>query len=150
MSERYFDDFRVGERFRTGEATFSEPMMVEFAQRYDPQPFHLDKAAAEGTIYGGLIASGFQTLSLSGRLFLEAGFFAACSMGSPGMDELRWYLPVRPGDTIRVEMEVLEVRPSSSRADRGILRARYEVFNQQREKVMSYIIAHLLARRPGA
>ena len=150
MSERYFDDFRVGERFRTGEATFSEPMMVEFAQRYDPQPFHLDPAAAQRTVYGGLIASGFQTLAHSGRLCLDEGFFAACSLGSPGMDELRWLLPVRPADTIRVEMEVIELRPSKSKPERGILRARYEIINQHGELVMSYIIAHLLARRAGA
>lgn len=145
----YFDDFEVGQRYSTQGMTVTETMIIEFAQRYDPQPFHMDAVAAENSIYGGLIASGFQSLSIASRLWLDEKLFIACSMGAPGLDELRWFLPVRPGDTLHVQAEVLEKRPSSSKPDRGILRMQYEAINQKDEKVMSYIILHLLARRPA-
>lgn len=146
MKEYYFDDFQIGESFTTQGATLTESMILDFAQLYDPQPFHMDRVAAEQSIYGGLISSGFQTLSIASRLWLAEKVFAKCSMGSPGMDEVRWYLPVRPGDTLRVRAEVVEKRPSASKPDRGILRMLYEVFNHNEEKVMSYVITHMLAR----
>ena len=97
----------------------SEAQILDFALAYDPQPFHLDRTAAEASPYGGLIASGFQTLALAFRMFYQEKVINACSMGSPGMSELRWLGPVRPGDTLRTEAEVLSTRPSRSKAGPG-------------------------------
>ncbi len=110
----------------------------------------MDAEAARDSIYGGLIASGWHSLALSSRLVLSERVFAACSMGAPGLDDLRWLRPVRPGDTLRVAMEVKEKRPSQSNPDRGILRMLYEVSNQNDELVLTYIINHLLRRRGDA
>jgi len=145
--DRYLDDFSLGERFVTAGVTVTESEIIDFAMKYDPQSFHLDVNAAANSLYGGLIGSGFQTLALSFRLFIESGMLAACSMGSPGIDELRWLAPVRPGDTLHTEVEVLEVKPSTSKPDRGILRMRYVAINQHGDPVLSYIINHFLQRR---
>ncbi len=148
MAELYFEDFKVGDKFSSAAKTITDEMIVQFAKVYDPQPFHLDPAAARASIYGGLIASGFQTLALGFRLFYDTGTLSAASMGSPGLDELRWLRPVRPGDTLRVEMEVVESRPSQSKPDRGIMRATYKYLNQKGEAVLSYTAMHLLKRKP--
>lgn len=147
MSERYFDDFSIGDRFKTRGATLTEAQIIDFAYTYDPQPFHIDKVAAAEGPYGGLIASGFQTLAFSFRLFLAENIIAACSLGSPGMDHLRWLKPVRPGDTLHIEAEVKEMRPSQSKSDRGVLHMYYAVKNQNDEVVMSYIATHMLRRQ---
>ena len=147
MPERYFDDFDEGECFKTRGVTLTESMILDFALAYDPQPFHLDTEAARESLYGGLIDSGFQTLALGFRMVLETGVFRTSSMGSPGFDELRWLKPVRPGDTLRVEFEVTEKRPSSSKPDRGILRAAYRYVNQKGETVLTFTGMHLLRRR---
>ena len=146
---RYFDDFSPGDRFASRGVTFTEADIIDFALRYDPQPFHIDVEAAARSQYGGLIASGFHTLSQSFRMMLQQGIFAECSMGSPGMDELRWLAPVRPGDTLHMEGEVIEARPSSSKPDRGIVKVDYRAVNQRGETVMSLKILHLLRRREG-
>jgi len=146
---RYLDDFAAGEKFRTPGVTLTEAEIIDFALKYDPQPFHLDTQAAAASLYGGLIASGFQTLSLAFRLFIQSGLLASSSMGSPGIDELRWLAPVRPGDTLRTEAEVLEVKPSNSKPDRGILRLRYVAINQHGEAVLSFIVNHFLKRQPA-
>jgi acyl dehydratase len=148
VTARYFDDFRVGDKFSTGRATITEAMILDFARVYDPQPFHTDAAAAAKSIYGGLIASGFQTLALGFRLIWDTGIIDGSSMGSPGFDELRWLKPVKPGDEIRVEGEVVEQTPSRSKPDRGILRVAYRYLNQRDEVVLSFTAMHLL-RRPG-
>jgi acyl dehydratase len=150
MTDRYFDDFAIGERMVTHGVTLTESMIIDFALRYDPQPFHLDVEAARQSNYGGLIASGFQTLALGFRMVLETGVFRAASMGSPGFDELRWLKPVRPGDTLHTEIEVTEKKPSSSKPDRGILRIAYRIKNQQDEAVLTFLSMHLLRRRAGA
>ncbi len=147
--DRYLDDFSVGERFVTPGITVTESEIIDFAMKYDPQSFHLDVNAAANSLYGGLIASGFQTLSLCFRLFIQSGILAACSMGSPGIDELRWLAPVRPGDTLHTEVEVLEVKPSTSKPDRGILRMKYVAINQHGDQVLTYIINHFVKRRPA-
>ena len=147
MTARYFEDFRVGDRFNTGSATITEAMILDFARTYDPQPFHTDPAAAAKSIYGGLIASGFQTLAFGFRLVWDTGIIAASSMGSPGFDELRWLKPVKPGDTIRVEAEVVEQTPSRSKPDRGIVRIAYRYLNQRDEPVLTFTAMHLLRRR---
>ena len=149
MSERYFDDFDIGDKSTSGGITVSEAAILDFALAYDPQPFHLDVQAAAASPYGGLIASGFQTLALGFRAFHDANVINACSMGSPGMDELRWLRPVRPGDTLRTEAQVTEKRPSESKPDRGILRMAYEILNQDDEVVMTFSTIHIFARRPG-
>ncbi|HBO69183.1 MAG TPA: acyl dehydratase [Deltaproteobacteria bacterium] len=145
--ERFLDDFRVGERFVSDGVTVTESEIIRFALQYDPQSFHLDVTAAEKSPYGGLIASGFHTLSLCFRMFIQQGVIAASSIGSPGIDDVRWLAPVRPGDTLRTETEVLEVKPSSSKPDRGILRMKYLGVNQNDARVISFILNHLLRRR---
>ena len=149
MDTRYLDDLAPGQRFTSPGLTLSEAEIIDFAWRYDPQPFHLDATAALGSPYGGLIASGFQSLAICFRLFIQSGVLAESSMGSPGIDELRWLAPVRPGDTLHSEIEVLEVRPSSSRPDRGIARLKYQAVNQRSETVLTFIVNHLLRRRPS-
>ncbi len=148
MAERYFDDFEVGERFVTGGVTLTEAQIIDFALAFDPQPFHLDAEAAARSQYGGLIASGFQTLALGFRVFYQANVINACSLGSPGMDELRWLKPVRPGDTLHCEAEVKELRPSRSKPDRGVARLAHEIHNQAGDVVMTYLCMHILRRRP--
>ena len=148
MPDFYFDDFKVGDQFKSGGITVTEGQIIDFAMRYDPQVFHLDAEAAKDTPYGGLIASGFHTMAFTFRLFLETGVLSSCSLGSPGIDEVRWLLPVRPGDTLHVVGEVIEIRPSKSRFDRGMIRFRYTNFNQRGEKVLTMIGNQLLLRRP--
>ena len=144
----YFEDFKAGDRFESARLTVSEALIVEFGRFYDAQVFHTDPEAAKTTVYGGLIASGLQTIALTFKLFLETGTIAASSLGSPGLDEIRWRAPVRPGDTLHVVAEVLETRASSSQADRGIVRVLYTTRNQQGDAVMTLIGNQLLRRRP--
>lgn len=147
MDTRYLDDLTPGQQFTTPGVTLTEAEIIDFAWRYDPQAFHLDANAAANSPYGGLIASGFQSLAICFRLFIQSGILAESSLGSPGIDELRWLAPVRPGDTLHCEVEVLEVRPSSSKPERGIARLRYTAVNQHPEVVLSFIVNHLLRRR---
>lgn len=149
MAGKFLDDLAAGDKFVTGGVTLTESGIIGFALTYDPQPFHLDAAAAAESIYGGLIASGFQVVALAFRLFIQSGMLAGSSMGSPGIDELRWFAPARPGDTLHAEVEVLAVTPSKSKADRGIARLRYTMLNQRREAVAGFIVNHLLLRRPA-
>jgi len=148
LAERYFEDFAAGERFMSGSATVSESQITAFARDYDPQPFHLDPRAATDSHFGGLIASGFQTMALAFRLFYQENVITACSMGSPGMDRVRWHRPVRPGDVIRAEVEVRDLRPSESKPDRGYATLAYWVLNQGDEIVMTFTCTHILRRRP--
>lgn len=151
MDSRYLDDLVVGQTFKTNGLTLTEGDIIEFAWRYDPQPFHLDVQAAAQSPYGGLIASGFQSLGVCFRLFIQSGIFLESSIGSPGIDELRWLAPVRPNDTLHCEVEVLEVRPSKSKPDRGIARLKYQAKNQRQEAVLTFIVNHLLlCRKPLA
>lgn len=150
MTERYFEDFAVGERFMSASAAVSEDEITGFARDYDPQPFHLEARAAAESHFGGLIASGFQTMALAFRLFYQEGLIAACSMGSPGMDKVRWHRPVRPGDAIRTEVEVRDLRPSESKPDRGYATLGYKVLNQGGEIVLTFTCTQILRRRPEA
>lgn len=149
MDRRYLEDFRPGEAIDLGSCTVTRDEILEFARRYDPQPFHLDEEAARRSIYGGLIASGWHTTALLMRLLVDGMVNGAESMGSPGVDEIRWLKPVRPGDTLRARAVVLDVVPSRSKADRGYVRTRYEVFNQRDEKVMTMITLGIFRRRSG-
>lgn len=147
MNTQYLDDLTVGQTFKTNGATITESDIIGFALKYDPQPFHLDVVEAAKSPYGGLIASGFQTLAYCFRLFIQNGIFLESSIGSPGIDELRWLAPVRPGDTLYTEVEVLELRPSSSKPDRGIARLKYQARNQHGDVVLTFLVNHLLKRR---
>ncbi|MCZ6720896.1 MAG: MaoC family dehydratase [Alphaproteobacteria bacterium] len=146
MEGPFLEDFEAGQRYETAGKTLAESEILEFALRYDPQPFHMDVTAAEQSIYGGLIASGIQTLAVALRMVVQSGLFSA-SMGSPGVDELRWLKPVRPGDTIRTVLEVLKVRPSESKPDRGVVTLKYETMNQNNEVVMTFRALQMIRRR---
>jgi acyl dehydratase len=146
---RYFEDFKPGDHFHSPGVTVTESMIIEFALVYDPQPFHLDLDAAAASHFGGLIASGIQTLALGFRAFLQLGLLSACGMGSPGLDELRWLHPVRPGDTLRSEVEVVDARPSRSKADRGMLIMAFKIRNQHDENVLTTRMMQMVLRRPG-
>ena len=148
MRHCYLEDFAVGGVFETEGESLSEAEILDFGLRYDPQPFHTDVEAAKAGPYGGLIASGVQTLAVAVRLLMRAEVFApGASLGSPGMDELRWLKPVRPGDTLRLRGEVLETRPSKSKPDRGVMRFQMTVLNQMDEPVMSMIGIQFVLRR---
>lgn len=143
----FFEDFAPGDEFVSAGVSLTEASIIDFAVAYDPQRFHLDREAAEKSPYGGLIASGFQTLALGFRMFLQLGLVAESSFGSPGMDELRWKLPVRPGDTIRTKAIVRDVRASKSKPDRGSVTMEFAVLNQRDEEVLTFKTIVLLARR---
>jgi acyl dehydratase len=147
MKTCYFEDFKPGDRFESPGITMTESAIIDFAARFDPQPFHTDRVAAEKSIYGGLIASGIHTVAVTFRLLLQTGALAN-NLGSPGFDELRWLRPVRPGDTLRAVGEVVEVRPSASRPDRGTVRFRCTTLNQNDEPVQAVYCNQLLQRRP--
>ena len=149
MREKFFEDFQVGERFRTKEKTLSLEEIVEFARLYDPQPFHVDEKAAAESPYGGVIASGFHTVVASFRLFIDTGVIGTTGMGSPGMDSIRWLKPVRPGDALRVEAEVVEARASRSEPRRGIVLMEFRTFNQEGDVVLSMRAVHLVRRKGG-
>lgn len=137
FKERYFEDYAVGEVVEFGDYPITREEIVEFASRYDPQPFHVDEQAATQSNYGGLIASGWMTAGVMMRMLVEHFVSRVASMGSPGVDELRWLRPVRPGDRLRVRVTVLEVRRSQTKPDRGAVLSLDEVVNQDDEVVMS-------------
>jgi len=138
FKQRYFEDYEVGETAEFGDHPVTEEEIVEFARKYDPQPFHVDPDAGARTIYGGLISSGWMTGSIMMRLLVDNFISPLSSMGSPGIDEVRWHKPVRPGDRLRVRTTILEKRRSESKPDRGVIRVRQEAVNQHGETVMSY------------
>ncbi len=147
MRTKYLEDFSPGEKFRTAGVTFDEAEIIEYARIYDPQSFHIDREAAASGPFGGIIASGFHTVALTFRSWLDLGLIENSSLGGPGIDELRWLLPVRPGDTITTEIEILEARPSRSKPDQGILRYRMIGYNQRNEPVITSLNATFLRRR---
>jgi acyl dehydratase len=137
LKERYFEDYQAGEVLEFGSYTITQDEIIEFAQRYDPQPFHTDPKAAADSIFGGLIASGWLTGSVMMRLMVDHYISPLASLGSPGIDEVRWLKPVRPGDTLRVRVTVIDSRRSQSKPDRGVVYAQQEAINQDGETVMS-------------
>jgi acyl dehydratase len=145
----YFDDFKAGDELASPGATVTEAQIIDFALTFDPQPFHVDLTAAAASPFGGLIASGFHTLALSFRLFWQTGALDEGSIGSPGIDEVRWLRPVRPGDTLRVVAKVIETRPSRSKPDRGVVRMHYTTSNQRGEVVLTLIGNQLMRTRPS-
>jgi acyl dehydratase len=145
----YLDDFQVGQVFRSQSQRIDTADIKRFAQEFDPQPFHLDEAAATKTLFGGLAASGWHTTALTMRLLVNGGATIAGGIIGAGVDELRWPRPVRPGDTLRVESEVLEVRPSRSRPEQGLLKLRSTTLNQNDESVQVMVANLLVPRRPN-
>lgn len=149
MEHRYFDDLQPGDRFISPGVTVTESLIIEHALKYDPQPFHLDVQAAQQSPYGGLIASGMLSISLCFRMFIQTGIFRHSGIGSPGLDEVRWLAPVRPGDTLHTEVEVVALRASSTKPDRGVVHLKFRGVNQRGEAVLSYIGINMLLRRPA-
>lgn len=147
MPSLYFEDVEEGEVRELGSFTLSREEIVEFAERYDPQPIHTDPEFAEAGPYGGLIASGWHTASSCMRLIVEGILADAASMGAIGVDELRWLGPVRPGDTIDVRNEIIETNPSESRDDRGYVRNRTTGTNQDGDDVITMTGVNIIGRR---
>jgi acyl dehydratase len=144
---RYFEDFKIGEVTEIGPVRVSEEEIVEFASRYDPQPFHIDPEAAKSSPFGGLIASGWHTTALFMGMFVRGILLDSASMGSPGVEEIRWTAPVRPGDRLTGRVTVTDVQPSANTPGRGTVFTTSEVFNQDGTRVMSLKARGLFARR---
>lgn len=144
---RFFDDFKPGDSFTSTGGSLSEAEIMEFASKYDPQPFHIDKAAAKKSIFGGLIASGFQTIGFSFRQIWDTGVFGDANLGGHGIDEVRWMKPVFPGETLTVTATIEQLIPWKSRSDRGTAKVRYVARNARGEKVFSMLASQILKRR---
>lgn len=144
---RAFEDYVVGQSWELGSEAVSAEAIVEFARRYDPQAFHVDPEAAKHSIFGGLVASGLHTFTTSMRLVVERFSTRTASLGSPGMDELRWPCPVRPGDVLSVRLTIVEAKPSRTKPDRGIATALIETLNQHGQLVMSLRMPFFVRRR---
>lgn len=150
MTERYLDDFTVGQTFRSGRLRIDAEQITRFASEFDPQPFHLDDKAARDTMFRGLAASGWHTAALTMRLLVEGELKPAGGIVGAGIDELRWPRPVRPGDELRVESEVLEVRPSKSRPEQGMIKVRSTTLNESGEAVQIFVGNLVVLRKPPA
>ena len=150
IDDRYFEDYVEGDVHSFGRIAVEADEIMEFAKRFDPQAFHTDPEAAKRTPFRGLIASGWHTVGLMMRLYVEHYLTHVASLASPGVDELRWLKPVRPGDTLSVRVTVLKATPSRSKPDRGAVTSFIEVFNQAGEAVMTLRAVNMIARRvPG-
>jgi acyl dehydratase len=150
MTERYFEDFAVGQVFKpNGRVRVEKEDIIAFARKFDPQPFHLDEEAARHSIFGRLVASGWHTAALTMSLIARADYRAAGGTVGLGFDSLRWPVPVVPGDELHIVSEVLEVRPSRSRPDRGLVKIRTQTFNQNGEVVQEVIGNAMVPRRPA-
>ncbi len=136
MPDLYFEDIRPGEVYELGTRTVTEEELIAFAREWDPQPFHVDPEAAKESVFGGLIASGWQTGAIWMRMYVDT-MLGSAARGSPGIEELRWLAPVRPGDTLTGRLTVLEATPSATRPDRGTIRIRGEMVNQDGVMVMA-------------
>ena len=145
----WFDDLKLGMRFRSGEATVSREDIKRFASEFDPQPFHLDEAAAQNTFFKGLAASGWHTAAIAMRLAVQARPFGPHPLMGAGVDDLRWMKPVRPGDTLHLEGEVVELIPSRSKPQ-GIARVKWTAYNQHGEAVYTFNPIAIVPRRPAA
>ena len=144
----YFEDFKVGTKIETGSVTVSEAEIIEFASRFDPQAFHVDYEAAAQSMFGGIIASGWHTCSMMMRLVVDGFLRDSASLGSPGVDEVRWLKPVRGGDVLSVSSAVLESVPSASRPDRGVIFSQWEAKNQHGDLVATVKGRGMFLRRP--
>lgn len=148
VGDRWFEDYVPGSVFEFGHVTLSEADILAFARAYDPQPIHLDAAAAAKGPFGGLIASGVHTMAACMRLYVDHYISQVASLASPGLDEVRWPRPVRPGDRLRIRVAVAEARVSRSKPDRGLVHSSVEGVNQDDGVVLSFTAMNLFARRP--
>jgi acyl dehydratase len=146
----YFEDFFEGQVIDLGTRLVTEEEIIEFATKYDPQPFHVDRAAAAQSIYGGVIASGWQTCSMMMRMVVDGLMGCSSSMGSPGLDGVRWLLPVRAGDTLSVRYLTTKVKASTSKPDRGVVWSKWVATNQHGEDVCTIEGMGMFGRRPPA
>lgn len=149
MKGHYFEHFHAGQRFTTGTKTLTEDAIIAFAREHDPQTIHIDPEGAARSTYGGIIASGIQTLGVAFRLFYDAYVYGDAFEVGVGANDLRWPAPVRPGDTLTVEAEILEARPSRSRLDMGVITSRIVALNQRREVVLTFVSIDLVKRQPA-
>ena len=147
MPDRYFEDFEPGQIYELGSTVVTEDAIVDFARQFDPQPFHLDPEAAKDSVFGGLIASGWHTGAMWMRLYVDSLLVSGTGQGSSGIEELRWLAPVRPGDTLSGRLIVLETTSSERHPDRGTIRIRGEMVNQDGVTVMSMVSRGRFARR---
>jgi acyl dehydratase len=147
MTERYLEEFAVGQTWGSGTVRIDDQQIKAFAAEFDPQPFHLDENAASHSLFGGLAASGWHTAAVTMRLLVESEVVPAGGILGVGVDELRWPRPVRPGNELHVESEVLDVRPSKSRPNQGLIRVRATTLNQNGDAVQVFVANLLVARR---
>jgi acyl dehydratase len=147
---RFFEDYTPGVVYEFGTITVTEAEIIEFAKQFDPQYFHIDPEKAAQSRFGGIVASGWHTVGLAMRMFVDHFVSHVASLASPGVDEVRWPNPVRPGDTLRIRVTILDARPSRSKTDRGIVRAKTEAMNQKDELVLSMVGMSIIGRRPQA
>jgi acyl dehydratase len=147
LSEHYLEDFAVGHTFGSRRLRIDGERALAFAAEFDPQPFHLDEAAARRSIFGGLTASGWHTAAVTMRLMVETQLKPAGGIIGAGLDEFRWPRPVRPGDELRVECEVIEIRPSKSRPELGLIKLRTTTLNQDDEPVLVHVVNLVVLRR---
>ncbi len=148
MNGRYLEDFAVGQTFGSGQLRIEAERAKAFAAEFDPQPFHLDEEAARKSVFGGLAASGWHTAAATMRLLVDSELRPAGGIVGAGFDELRWPRPVRPGDVLRVRSEVLEVRPSKSRPEQGLIKVRTTTLNQNGEAVQVFVGNLIVPSRP--
>ena len=145
----YFEDFEPGQDIDLGTRTVTEDEIVAFAREFDPQPFHVDRDAAAASIYGGVIASGWHTCSMMMRMVVDGLMNRSASMGSPGLDGVRWLAPVRAGDTLNVHYRTVQVKASTSKPDRGVVWSKWVALNQHGETVCTVEGMGMFGRRPG-
>jgi acyl dehydratase len=149
MTKQYLEDFAAGQVYRSNRLQVDRGQILAFASQFDPQPYHLDEELARKSVFKGLVASGWHTAAVTMRLLVESDFQPADGILGVGLEELSWPRPVRPGDELRVESEVLEVRPSKVRTDRGVIRVRTTTFNQNGQPVQIFTGNLLVPRRPA-
>ena len=147
---RYLDDFEPGQKFGSGQLSVEATRMKSFAAEFDPQPFHLGEDSARETFFNGLAASGWHTAAMTMRLLVDSELKPAGGIIGAGFDEMRWPRPVRPGDQLHVESEVLDVRPSKSRPDQGVIKVRTTTLNQNGEPVQVFVGNLIVLRRPAS
>jgi acyl dehydratase len=154
MSEKtwkyYWEDFPVGKIREFGGITVTTEEIIDFATKFDPQPFHLSEEGGKASLFGGLCASGWHTCAITMRMMCDEFLLETASLGSPGLENIRWLKPVRPGDTLRVRSVVLEARPMESKPHIGLVKVRWETLNQNNEEVAQMEGYGMYRRRPGA
>ncbi len=147
IGDRYFEDYAPGMAYEYGHISVTESEILDYASTFDPQPIHVDPAYAATGPFGGLIASGWHTAAIFTRLFVTHYVSRVASLASPGVDELRWPTPLRPGDSLRLRATILETRRSRSKPDRGLVRTRGQLINQSNEDVLRLDLMNIIARR---